>query len=847
MGQMRLSIGAVSIAALVGLPLIAVTATQFTSYLTTEEVLLGHARRIMSDVADETKRHVTSFLEPAEAAADLTERLAQHDVVTSDSPQDLERYFFEQLRSSPQFAGVYYGTAEGDFFYVKVDDAVPGADFKTKLIRSRDGERHVQLIWRDAAFAEVERRPDPVDPYDPRQRPWFSAALQAERLTWTDPYIFFSSQNPGITVASPVRAKDGTLRGVVGVDIEIADISTFLSGLKIGQHGRAFIMNHNGDVIAFPEPEKIKRPREAEDGSLRFTRIDELDAPISRAAFGALGVAPGDVTVGDLTFTTFTHEGEAHYAVFAPFASERWPWVIGLHVPENDYLGAIKANRRDNALIAGGIALLGCLIGFFIAHGIRRPMAALQRVASRIAAGNYAVETPPRSMFSEVRTTESAFHRMIGALRQREEQNALLTAELRGANQSLETRVCERTAALHAEVEKHRETTEALRKARDAAYAASDAKSAFLSNMSHELRTPLNVISGFAQVLHSRREKEANAREAEELKYIVDSAETLRVLIDDILDLAKIEAGKIDLTLEAVAACETFEQIVSQFRQEIDAKGLTVVCEQAEDTPIQLWVDKRRLQQVLLNLLTNAIKYNVEGGEIRLRTDLLDNGCARLSLLDSGRGIAPEFRDAVFEPFNRAGLENSAVPGTGIGLSFTKRLVELMGGEIGFDSRPGAGSTFWIVLPLAQSESVAARDETAQPSAGPPVIDDGTPRVLCIEDNPMNIRLIESIFASGHARILTANTGREGLEIAAREQLDLILLDINLPDMSGYQVLEQLRAADGPHPVPVVALTAKAMPHEVEEGLGRGFTRYLTKPIDVQELKSTVVSLAAAR
>ncbi|MEO1019463.1 MAG: cache domain-containing protein [Pseudomonadota bacterium] len=281
---MKTSLGLVLAFCLAGLQFVAIIVVMSSSYLTSERVLLDHARSLLRDVGSNTIAHAKGFLGPAQGAAELAARIAENRIVASDDQELLERLLFQQLQTAPHLAGLFYGDQDGNFVYVKHSEKP--APFRSKII-SRDGkDRRTELIWRDHDYGIVAHIEDQSDTFDPRERPWFRRA-QAERdMVWTDPYIFFSSQNPGITIAVPVVSGDREVQGVVGVDIEISELSEFLSELKIGENGTALIVNQNGDVIAHPKSDLLKALNS--DGTFRFAGIEEIEDQIAQAAFGDL-------------------------------------------------------------------------------------------------------------------------------------------------------------------------------------------------------------------------------------------------------------------------------------------------------------------------------------------------------------------------------------------------------------------------------------------------------------------------------------------------------------------------------------------------------------------------------
>ncbi len=425
---MRLSLGLVLAVCLAGLQFLAVIVVVSSSYVTSQRALLGHARDILSDVAANTILHSRSFLDPAEAAAELATGLAENEIVASDRPGALEKLLFQQLKTATQFAGLFYGDVEGNFVYVMRSDG-PGP-FRSKLI-SRDAEdRQTELIWREIDFSVVEARLDPEDTYDPRRRTWYEKADAMRTTIWTDPYIFFSSQKPGITVASPVFTPTGAINGVVGVDIEIEEISDFLANLKVGTGGTALILNQNGDVIAHPNSELIKT--RDDDGNLRFNGIDEIDDPIARAAFAKLKGSEFN-TVDEETSSSFDFNGDGYVSTITPVMSEQLPWTIGVFAPEDDFIGAIKDNRLLNIGIAAAIAGLTAMLGLFLARFINRPVKALAKRATLISQGEFPEgESFPRGFLEIEKANETMMEEAARRRKSDEQYSSMFDNSSRG-------------------------------------------------------------------------------------------------------------------------------------------------------------------------------------------------------------------------------------------------------------------------------------------------------------------------------------------------------------------------------------------------------------------------------
>ena len=380
----------------------------------------------------------------------------------------------------------------------------------------------------------------------------------------------------------------------------------------------------------------------------------------------------------------------------------------------------------------------------------------------------------------------------------------------------------------------------ALKDAMAVAEKANLAKSDFLSSMSHELRTPLSAILGFAQLIESGTPQPTPSQKRS-VDQILQAGWYLLDLINEILDLALIESGKLSLSLEPVSLAEVMHECETMIESQADKRGISVSFPKFSQ-PVFVKADRTRLKQVLINLLSNAIKYNTERGSVVLRCVEADAVHIRISVEDTGAGLEPEQIDQLFQPFNRLGQQANAEQGTGIGLVMTKRLVELMGGTIGVKSMPGKGSTFWIEMKVTADRQPSAELIDLALAARPQVaLAAQTRTVLYVEDNPANLMLVEDLIARRpDLRLLSARDGISGIAIARASLPDFILMDINLPGISGITALKILSEDPLTAHIPVVALSANAMPRDIEKGLEAGFFRYLTKPIKINEFMETL-------
>jgi signal transduction histidine kinase/CheY-like chemotaxis protein len=384
------------------------------------------------------------------------------------------------------------------------------------------------------------------------------------------------------------------------------------------------------------------------------------------------------------------------------------------------------------------------------------------------------------------------------------------------------------------------ETNVEMESAKSAAEKANLAKSDFLSGMSHELRSPLNAILGFAQLMATASPTPSDLQK-ESITQILQAGWHLLKLINEILDLSVVESGKVSLSLEPVSLSDVLSECQTMMEAQAQQRGIRMTFPQFEQ-PSFVWADQTRLKQVVINLLSNAIKYNQANGQVTVNFTVISSDRIRISFKDTGAGLTPEKKAQLFQPFNRLGQEAGSVAGTGIGLVVTKQLVELMGGFLGADSTVGDGSVFWFELrstPAPELKLVSPELPLIKLAIRP--IDAPQKTLLYIEDNPANMKLVERLIDRREdIKLLTAVNGSLGIELAKSSLPDVILMDINLPGISGIEALKVLREDAATAHIPVVAISANAMARDIEVGQQLGFIRYLTKPIVVEEFMATL-------
>jgi signal transduction histidine kinase/CheY-like chemotaxis protein len=603
-------------------------------------------------------------------------------------------------------------------------------------------------------------------------------------------------------------------------------------------------------------------------GSMTSAALTFDDARLASENLAALKIRPG-VRAGAI----YGANGALFASYVAPGERRRFPTRPGsgvqvegtsmaLYKPIIDngellgtvYLRAeytLVARALDYLMVAAGVVALALLTAYLLTRRLgaflTEPISSITEIAREVVTTRDYSRRARRisddeagelvdsfnAMLTEIELRTRALEDSYQAIAREAEERASAQHEVMRLNEELEGRVHERTLQLEM-------TNNELELAVEAAKSANAAKSAFLSSMSHELRTPLNAILGFAQILTSDSLPTTLVQKKEFANHVLKSGRHLLTLINEILDLAKVESGTVTLSMEPVA----LDDMLTECRGMVEPMGQPRKIRMLFPnlTGAVLMADRTRLKQVLLNLLSNAVKYNREMGAVVLDCKVINATRVRVSVQDTGHGLRPDQLEALFQPFNRLGQENGVEEGTGIGLVVTRRLVELMGGSIGVSSSVGVGTVFWIELELTEPAPSALGGAVLPIGRKEPGSASGiTHTLLYVEDNPANLKLVQEIVGfRADLQLLTAPDAHLGIEMAKAHQPHLILMDINLPGMNGIDALYELRRDPRSSHIPVLALTANAMPRDIERGIEAGFYRYLTKPINIDEFNEAI-------
>ncbi|OCQ93350.1 guanylate cyclase [Oscillatoriales cyanobacterium USR001] len=731
------------------------------------------------------------------------------------------KQFLTQLEISTFLSASYCGDSQGQF--LGANRVFEGGSSTITMSVNNAATNYNFYLYAMDSRGNRQRLLQKIKPYDPRKRPWYQAAVKARQPTWSEVYLDIVTGLPSITASEPIYDAGGAVLGVCANDVLLLqNLTKFLASLTIGKTGRAFVIDRSGSILSSSTDQQLTVGKGENAKLVMATQSKEPlvreTAQYLQRQFGSLEQIERSQQLD------YSLQGERQFVQILPLNDGKGiDWLIVVVVPESDFMAKINANTRNTiwlTLAALGIAIA---VGIFTARLITQPVLRLTQASQEIAEGNLdrQISTIDVIEIEEIETLEQSFNSMAVQLK---------------------------TSFTTLEAQK-----ETLANQNEELHHLDQLKDEFLANTSHELRTPLNGIIGIAESLIDGATGELLTPTKTNLQLIVSSGRRLASLINDILDFSKLRHNNLELRLAPVDLRAITNIILTLSQPLSQQKNLQLINTIPEDLP-NAEADENRLQQILHNLIGNAIKFTPSGTvevTAKVISSPLEDTLA-ITIADTGIGIAEDKFERIFQSFEQAeGSTAREYGGTGLGLAVTKQLVELHGGEISVESEVGVGSQFTFTLPIAQEKAksvppIATLGNKFSPEsiALSPIqksvnlaTDDQQFKILIVDDEPINRQVLINNLSLYNYTITEASNGEEALGIINNGFIpDLILLDLMMPRMTGYEVCQKIRERFPAHELPIVLLTAKNQTENIVDGFTSGANDYLAKPIQKQEM-----------